>query len=386
MTKSLAVFGSTGSVGKNTMDVVKRFKDNYEVIALSCGNNVELLAQQCQEFAPRLAVVLREDDAKQLKSLLAGQKLEVVWGEEGFLQMARSGADLAVCAISGGAGLRTAFESVKSGSDIALANKESLVMAGELFMAEARRRWVKIIPVDSEHSAIFQSIIGHDQRQIKRLLLTASGGPFLNYPLEKFPEITVEMALSHPVWSMGKKISIDSATLMNKGLEVIEAHYLFEVEPERIDIVIHPQGIIHSMVEYWDGALISQMGSPDMRTPIAYALGFPERLEMSVTRFDFSQPVSMTLIPLDYKRFKAPQLAFQSLKEGKSAPIAFNAANEVAVAAFLRRQLAFHKIVEVVEKVLNSIPHQKVESIEQVFVLDKNYKKVAEEIVMGERL
>ena len=319
--KNIAILGSTGSIGVSTLEVVKEFPDRYRVVALSAGQNIELLQQQVEMFRPQIVSVVSVQDRERLNALLSNSDVEVCCGIEGVIRCATlDSADMVVAAIVGAAGLVPTLAAIKAGKDIALANKETLVTAGSLVMAEVARQKVKLIPVDSEHSAIYQALSGHRREDVRRLLLTASGGPFWETPLDRFSTITPADALAHPNWEMGRKISIDSATMMNKGLEVIEARWLFDFPAEKIAVHIHPESIVHSLVEYHDGAVIAQLGVPDMKTPIAYALSWPERLPLSqpplnlfdIGRLTFSQP--------DLERFPCLQLTFEALAAGGNRP------------------------------------------------------------------
>ncbi|PIE70612.1 MAG: 1-deoxy-D-xylulose-5-phosphate reductoisomerase [Deltaproteobacteria bacterium] len=338
--KRLSILGATGSIGRSTLDVVARFPESFDVVALAGATQVDLLARQIQEFRPEVAVVLNAEKADQLAALLPPDSaVEILWGKAGYCQAAaHSTADTVVSAIVGGAGLMPTLAAIKAKKDVALANKETLVMAGPLVMAAAQAAGVRILPVDSEHSAIFQCLTGG---QVDQLILTASGGPFRTWEKSKFPEITRADALNHPTWVMGDKITIDSATLMNKGLEVIEARYLFDVAPEQIKVVVHPQSIVHSMVAYQDGSVLAQMGMPDMRGAIAYALSFPERLPLKLPVPDWAALSALTFEAPDLDRFPCLALAFSACRAGGTLPAVMNAANEAAVADFLTDRIRF---------------------------------------------
>lgn len=369
--KKLAILGSTGSIGVSTLDIVASHPDKFEIIALTAGNNLDLLKSQIERFSPQLVSVVTEESAKRLNKMLTGKKPEIVHGVAGMISAATvSDASMVVAAIVGSAGLVPAVAAIKAGKDIALANKETLVAAGRLVMDLVEKHGVKLYPVDSEHSAVFQSLQGHERRSVKRIVLTASGGPFLNFPLEKLGRVSVSEALSHPNWSMGQKITIDSATMMNKGLEIIEARWLFDMDPDKIDVVIHPQSIIHSMVEYIDGCVISQMGVPDMKAPIAYALTYPDRVQTGVKALDLAEAGSLTFLKPDLIRFPALNLAYRSLQDGESMPAVMNAANEVAVEAFLLGKIRFTEIVPLIEKTMNSHQPQSLKSIDEVLSAD----------------
>jgi 1-deoxy-D-xylulose-5-phosphate reductoisomerase len=352
--KRLSILGSTGSVGRNVLRVVDQFPERFSVVALGAGRNVRLLAEQVMRFTPEVAVVLDEDLACQLKKMVTGVKgLEILHGSDGYRAAATSSsADVVVSAMVGSAGLLPTMAAVEAGKPVALANKESLVMAGELVMGTARRNGVSIIPVDSEHSAIFQCLSGHRRQDLKQIILTASGGPFLDKSAEDLEGITPEMALCHPTWKMGPKISIDSATLMNKGLEVIEAKWLFDVPLEVIQVVIHPESVIHSMVAYRDGSVIAQLGLPDMRVPIAYALSYPKRLPLGLPVPDFVDMGSLTFREPDLEKFPCLALAVEACRIGGTMPAVLSAANEVAVHAFLNHRIELSHIGVAVQQVM----------------------------------
>jgi 1-deoxy-D-xylulose-5-phosphate reductoisomerase len=353
--KRISLLGSTGSIGVSTLDVIGAHPDRFEVSALAAGRNVALLAEQIERFRPRLAAVIDESHAGELRGRLGrASSTTVLSGAEGYREAAAiAGADMVVSAMVGAAGLLPTLEAIAAGKDIALANKETLVMAGHLVLRRAAEQGVKILPVDSEHSAIFQCLQGGRGEEVRRIILTASGGPFLNATLQELSRVTPARALCHPNWAMGKKITIDSATMMNKGLEVIEAGWLFGLPAERIDVVIHPQSIVHSLVEYVDGSVIAQMGIPDMRLPIAYALSYPERLARHDKPLDLGQVGSLTFQPPDRGRFPALGLAYKAIRAGGTAPAVLNGANEVAVMAFIEEKLPFNGIVPLVETVLS---------------------------------
>lgn len=342
--KKIAILGSTGSIGTQTLDVV-RANGDIEVLGISAGRNVKMLEEQAREFHPQLIAVWDENAAKDLEVRLADMDVKIVSGMEGLLELARMPqTDILVTAVVGMIGIRPTMEGIKAGKDIALANKETLVTAGHLIIPMAKEHGVQILPVDSEHSAIFQSLQGNQDNEIRRILLTASGGPFRGYSLEQLEQVSLEQALNHPNWSMGSKITIDSATMMNKGLEVIEARWLFDVPLEKIQVVVHPQSILHSAVEYMDSSVIGQMGNPDMRIPIAYAFSYPERMDLS----DVTQPLDlfslkegMSFYPADRSVFKTIDLAYEACREGGSCPVVLNGANEVLVDLFLHGKIRF---------------------------------------------
>ena len=352
--KNIAILGSTGSIGRSALQVVEQFPDRLQVVALAAGRNIDLLAEQIHRFRPKLAAVLDQQLATDLSSRLqAGIEVEVVAGSQGYQQVASCAeAEMILSSMVGAAGLIPTLSAIRAGKDIALANKETMVMAGALVMGEVRRSQVELLPVDSEHNAIFQAMEGHRREDLKRILLTASGGPFLNLPKEQLESVTPTQALAHPNWAMGPKITIDSATLMNKGLEVIEAKWLFDVPVEKIDVHIHPQSIVHSMVEYVDGSVIAQMGIPDMRIPIAYALAYPARLELDLPRLDFFTVQTLTFQEPDLNRFPCLKLAFAACKAGGTMPAVLNAANEVAVQAFLDNRIPFGGIPRLVNQAM----------------------------------
>ena len=352
MTKRISVLGSTGSIGKNTLDIIRRSEPGtYEVVALTANRSVEVLTEQAKEFKPEFVALADANQAQALKAALAGTDIETGFGPEAIIDAARREADFTMAAIIGSAGLKPTLAAVEQGRHVGLANKECLVCAGETFMAAVRSSGAVLLPVDSEHNAIFQ-VLEDDAKGIRRLILTASGGPFREASLEKLQSVTREDALNHPVWSMGAKISIDSATLMNKGLELIEASWLFDRPSAEIDVIVHPQSIIHSMVEYIDGSVLAQLGSPDMRTPIAYSMGWPKRISAPVERLDFAKIKGLTFFEPDTVKFPALRLARESLEAGGEAPCVLNAANEQAVAAFLAGKIPFLGIAQLVEKAL----------------------------------
>jgi 1-deoxy-D-xylulose-5-phosphate reductoisomerase len=353
--KRLAVLGSTGSIGVNTLDIAGRFENEFAVMALSAGANIRLLKEQIERFEPKVVSVLNEALANTLRKEISPKKTEVLFGVEGLIQIASlHEIDLVVSALVGAAGLIPTISAIKAQKSIALANKESLVMAGKIIVQEARKNGVTILPVDSEHSAIFQALVGHSKDEVNRIFLTASGGPFLNLPYEKMKEVTSQEALHHPTWNMGRKVSIDSASLMNKGLEVIEARWLFDIATEKIIVQIHPQSVVHSMVEYIDGSIVAQMGITDMRIPISYALSYPKRLRLDLPPLDLNGMDGLTFFPPDVERFPCLRLAYRSMEMGETMPAVLNAANEVAVNSFLEGTIQFTDIPEVVEEVMEN--------------------------------
>jgi len=382
--KKLAVLGSTGSIGVSTLDIVKAFPERYQVVALTAGNNINLLRKQIETFAPQIVSVVSEPDALKLKQQLAGVDVEVCYGIEGMIRCATvPEIEMVVASIVGAAGLIPTMAAIKSGKDIALANKETLVIAGSLIMAEVERQKINLFPVDSEHSAIFQSLAGHRREDVQRLILTASGGPFREYGFAQFATITPADALAHPNWDMGRKISIDSATMMNKGLEVIEACWLFDFPATMIDVHIHPESIVHSLVEYKDGAVMAQLGVPDMKTPIAYALSWPERLPLAQQPLDLCQLGQLSFSEPDTKSFPCLRLAYDALAVGGTVPAVMNAANEIAVDAFLNKRLSFVGIAQVIEKVMYQHKSEVLTSVEQALRADLWGRHKAQEIISG---
>ena len=353
--KKIAILGSTGSIGTQTLDVVREHSDELQVVALAAGSNKERLKEQIKEFHPKLVSLSDEKKAQELKEELAGEQVEVVCGMEGLIEVAGAdSADVVVTAVVGMMGILPTMEAIKKGKDIALANKETLVTAGHLIIPMAKEYGVSILPVDSEHSAIFQSLQGEPKAALDKILLTASGGPFRGKSAEFLETVTLEDALNHPNWSMGPKITIDSSTMVNKGLEVMEAKWLFGVDYSQIEVVIQPQSIIHSMVQYVDGAIIAQLGTPDMRVPIEYALFYPERRSLSGDRLDFSKLSQITFEKPDYKVFRGLSLAIEAGKTGGTMPTVFNAANERAVAKLLKGEIKYTDIVRSIEKCMDA--------------------------------
>ncbi len=383
--KRISILGSTGSIGVSTLDVVGGHPDRFGVVALAAGRNVTLLKQQIERFRPRLAAVLDEAHARELRTLLGpASATEVLFGPEGYREAAAfADADMVVSAMVGAAGLLPTLHAIDAGKDIALANKETLVMAGHLVLRKAAEKGVKVIPVDSEHSAIFQCLEGHRREEVRRIILTASGGPFLNVPREELAEVKPAQALKHPNWAMGKKITIDSATMMNKGLEVIEAAWLFDVPVTAIDVLIHPQSIVHSLVEYRDGSVLAQMGVPDMRIPIAYALSYPNRLTSADKPLDLGKVGTLTFLDPDPIRFPALRLAYEAAKAGGTMPAVLNAANEMAVAAFIEGKTGFDKIVSIVEEVLSRHRGQADPGIDAILAADRWAREGTETIIRG---
>jgi 1-deoxy-D-xylulose-5-phosphate reductoisomerase len=351
--KKLSILGSTGSIGVNTLEIVARHPDKFRVVALAAGKNLRKIEEQVLRFRPEMISVGDQEAARQLRENLHPLSTPILWGMDGLKAVATHlEADMVVSALVGSVGLLPTLAAVRSGKNLALANKESLVMAGEILVREVKDRGVRLLPVDSEHSAIFQALVGHRKEEIKKIILTASGGPFLKTPWEELEKVTPFQALNHPRWRMGKKVTIDSASLMNKGLEVIEAHWLFGVPASRIEVHIHPQSIVHSMIEYIDGSIIAQLALPDMRGPIAYALSYPDRLDLQLPSLNLSEVGPLSFSPVDAKRFPALGLAYQALEEGRTMPAVLNAANEVAVEAFLQGRLGFLVIPRLIREVM----------------------------------
>ncbi|PIE67442.1 MAG: 1-deoxy-D-xylulose-5-phosphate reductoisomerase [Deltaproteobacteria bacterium] len=381
--KTVSILGATGSIGANALEIVGRFPDRFAVCALCAHTNIDLLARQIVQFGPRVAAVADDDHARRLKDLLPPAiKVKIVFGVDGYVEAAaRSGADMVLSAMVGAAGLVPTLAAIDAGKDIALANKETLVMAGDLVMDRVAKRGVNLMPVDSEHSAIFQSLAGHRGNGVREILLTASGGPFRKRPAGTFDAITPEDALNHPNWSMGNKISIDSATLMNKGLEVIEARWLFAVEYDRIKVVVHPQSIVHSMVVYEDGAVMAQMGVPDMKGAIAYGLSHPQRLPLDLPAPDFAALGQLTFEDPDLKRFPCLALAYAAGRAGGCQPAVLNAANEIAVEKFLQRRLPFSGIHAVIEQTLSEYPGHPGIDLENIVAADHWARQRARELI-----
>ena len=385
--QNLTILGSTGSIGTSTLDVVARHPDKFRIIALTANCQTDLLFRQCQQFKPRYAVMLDENAATQLRARLreAGLAVEVLSGAAALEQVSISPeVDTVMAAIVGAAGLHPTLAAARAGKKILLANKETLVMAGNVFMDAVRASGSVLLPIDSEHNAIFQTLPrGYDgdlaKNGVRRILLTASGGPFRNTPLEELQHVTPEQACAHPNWSMGRKISVDSASMMNKGLEVIEAHWLFNAGADDIQVVVHPQSVIHSLVEYVDGSVLAQLGNPDMRTPIAYGLAWPERIDSGVAPLDLFKVATMNFEAPDFSRFPCLALAYQALRAAGTAPAILNAANEVAVAAFLDKQIPFLSIPRVIEAVLDALPVGTISSLDDVLAADADARRAAQQ-------
>ncbi|MGM0905201.1 MAG: 1-deoxy-D-xylulose-5-phosphate reductoisomerase [Pseudomonadota bacterium] len=389
--RQITVLGATGSIGQNTLDVIARHPEDFEVFALTAHSQTQVMAELCLKHHPQFAVMGSQRSASELKELLGTQvSTQVTYGEKALAEVsAASDVNVVMAAIVGAAGLAPTLAAIDAGKDVLLANKEALVMSGQLFIDHAQRSGAKIIPVDSEHNAIFQCLpqaaqqlvgtMALAEHGIQHLLLTGSGGPFRDIPLEELSKQTPGAACNHPNWSMGRKISVDSATMLNKGLEYIEARWLFNCSPEQLKVVIHPQSVIHSMVQYTDGSVLAQMGEPDMRTPIAHSLGYPERLESGVSNLDFTQIGQLTFKQPESARYPCLQLAIEACWEGQWATTALNAANEIAVDAFLQEQVGFTDIAKVCDSVLQSITANEADSIETLLAIDKKARLAAKQ-------
>jgi len=369
--KNILILGSTGSIGINTLNVVRQFPDKFKVEALTVNTRIDLLESQINEFNPRLVVVKDNNAAAELRKRV-GDKCKVLSGDDGLCEAAaQCEYDILVGAMVGFAGLAPTIEAIKRGKRIALANKETLVVAGELVTSLCRQHNAELIPVDSEHSAIFQCLIGEEKNGVEKLILTASGGPFLNKEKSELVNVTVDEALNHPNWNMGNKITIDSASMMNKGLEVIEAHWLFGLPKDKIDVVIHPQSIVHSMVQFVDGSIKAQMGLPDMKLPIQYALGYPERLENNFERTNLPKINSLTFLDPDFEKYECLKIAFDAMETGGTSPCIMNAANEIAVDKFLNKKIKFSQIPELIHKALSKMGNHKSPDLEVIYECDK---------------
>src|SRR5688500_10393092 len=381
--KRVTLLGATGSIGLRTLEIVSAFPEELSVAGMAArGSNPELIADLCRKYAPAAVALIEPTAVDALARLLPRPRPELLSGIDGVVALARDvDADVVLSALVGGVGLLPTMAAIKAGRTMALANKETLVMAGALMTAEARARGVALLPVDSEHSAVFQCLVGHNRGDVHRVLLTASGGPFRELPKDKFSAVTVEDALRHPTWKMGAKITIDSATLMNKGLEIIEARWLFDLAPSQVQVIVHPQSIVHSMVEYIDGSVLAQLGVADMGIPILYALTYPERRPTPAARLDLTRTGSLTFEEPDAERFPALRLARTALENGGAAPVVLNAANEVAVAAFLERRIGFTHIAELIERTLHEFSPGTLDSIEACVAIDAEARRRAEQFV-----
>ena len=380
--KTIIILGSTGSIGTNTLDIVQRFPSEFRVAGLTAGNNIDKLEEQIRAFTPRVVAVSQEAAAVTLRQRCAGLPVEILSGEAGIAQVASlPEAELVISAIVGAAGLVPTLTAIRSGKHIALANKEPMVMAGKLMQEEAHKHGVRIFPVDSEHSAIFQSLEGHRLEDVRRLILTASGGALWTLAKDELQHVTPERALKHPNWKMGSKITIDSATLMNKGLEVVEARWLFDIPESRIEVMVHRESIIHSLVEYEDRSMIAQLGLPDMRTPISYAMRYPERLPLDLPSLDLTEIGTLSFCKPDHDRFPCLNLGYESLRTGGTMPAAMNAANEIAVDAFLNGGIRFTEIAEVIRHTMDAHTPKAVSSLEDALEADRWAREKAESLV-----
>lgn len=384
MKKTVTIFGSTGSIGRSSIDIIKKNPYKYQVIGLSAKKNYVQLAKQAIEVQAKYVCIRDNKYFSELKKLLSGHKINVLSGDEGLKELCELGSDLVVAAIVGAAGLQSTYQAIINGSNIALANKESLVCGGELIMSAAKKHNVILLPTDSEHNAIFQVFEQKNRNEIDKITLTASGGPFLNMPISKLENITPEQATKHPNWSMGKKITVDCSNLANKGLEVIEAHYLFDLPVEKIDVLIHPQSIIHGMVHYVDGSVLAQLGNPDMRTPISYVLDWPKRPDTAIVKpLDLAARGRLDFHECDYKRFPAMRLCRETLKHPGTAKIVLNAANEVAVENFLQHKIKYPYIVKIIEYMLNFSSNKVCTSIEEIIMIDQEVRTKTQEYING---
>jgi 1-deoxy-D-xylulose-5-phosphate reductoisomerase len=362
--------------------LVREFPERFKVHGMVAGQNLKRLAQQVKEFAPKCVAIQHETDVPRLRRLLGASKVEIMWGQSGAAAVATAPeVDVVLAAIVGGAGLMPALEGLLAGKEIALANKEALVMAGEIFVTAAKKKGVRLLPVDSEHSAIFQCLQGNERAEVDKIILTASGGPFRLTALSRLDTVTVEQALKHPNWKMGRKITVDSATMMNKGLEVIEARWEFDIDPAAIEVVIHPESVIHSMVRYQDGSIIAQLGIADMRIPIAYALSFPHRLKGSWRPLDLTRQGKLNFLPVEKKRFPALSLAYEALREGGTMPTVLNAANEIAVSAFLERRIGFREIHRIIAKTMQQHTNGGARDVGEILEVDRWARERASSLI-----
>jgi len=383
----LTILGATGTIGVNTLDVVARHPDRFKVVALTGQNQIGKLAEQCRRFKPAYAVVLDSDKARELRTALAGTATEVLYGVEAMANVASlPEVDTVMAAIVGAAGMRPALAAARAGKRVLLANKETLVMAGQFFMEAVKQGGASLLPIDSEHNAVFQSMPepytgDMASHGVRRILLTASGGPFRTRPIETLAEVTPEEAVAHPNWVMGRKISVDSATMMNKGLEVIEAHWLFNAAPDQIDVVVHPQSIVHSMVEYQDGSVLAQLSNPDMRIPIAHALAYPERVSTGVSWLDLAKLGQLTFEAPDIRRFPCLGLAYDALRAGGSSAAVLNAANEVVVEAFLDHRIPYLRIPATLSPVLDRLGGRPATSLDDLEAIDTEARTLATQLI-----
>jgi 1-deoxy-D-xylulose-5-phosphate reductoisomerase len=381
--KNICLLGSTGYIGTNSLKVIKESPERYRIVALGAGRNIDLLLNQIKEFKPQFAAVINSDLANDLKTRLNTRiNTEILYGTEGYVEIATlSEVNIAIAAMTGSSGLLPTFSAIAAGKDVALANKETLVIAGSLLTKESKKTDAKIFPIDSEHSAIQQSIQGHRREDLKRIILTGSGGPFKDFSIERLSTVTPKEALRHPKWRMGRKISVDSATLMNKGMEAIEAKWLFSLEMNQIEILLHPQSIIHSMVEYMDGSIIAQLASPDMRIPISYALSYPRHLKGELPSLDLSEVGTLSFEKPDTNRFRCLDLALAASKIGESMPAVLSGANEIAVNAFLEGNIGFLEIPQIIEKTMEKHELFPINSIDQAIEADQWAQLQAQEIL-----
>ena len=379
--KKISLLGSTGSIGVNTLDVVERYPEKFKVIALSAGSNIEVFAQQIRKFKPAMAAIFDTTKVDALKKLVGDLKVEIVSGAEGAVAVAAlSEADMVVSGVVGSAGLLPAMAALKAGKTLALANKETLVIAGELVLKEAERQNTRIIPIDSEHSAIFQALNGEKPERIRKIILTASGGPFRTFTLKEMETVTVKQALKHPNWSMGAKITIDSSTMMNKGLEYIEAKWLFGVDTQ-VEVIVHAQSIIHSMIEFVDTSIMAQLGIPDMRVPIAYALTYPDRFDSELPSLDLASMGDLTFEAPDFERFPCLKLAMDAMDAGKTLPAVLNAANEIAVQAFLDERIPYKDIAEIIRMVMQNHNPVALQELQDVLEADRWAREETEKTI-----
>lgn len=380
--KGIAILGSTGSIGTQALEVIEAYPEKFDLQVLTAGKNADLLIEQALKYKPNTVVISDETQYQKVKDALWDHDIHVYCGAESLCQVVEGEeVNVVLTALVGYAGLKPTLHAIWAKKTIALANKETLVVAGELVTKEAKKNGVNIYPVDSEHSAIFQCLVGEFHNKIEKIYLTASGGPFRGYSKEQLQDVTLEQALKHPNWSMGAKITIDSATLMNKGLEVIEAKWLFNLEPEQVDVIVHPQSIIHSLVQFEDGSMKAQMGLPDMKLPIQFALSYPDRWKTDFPRFNFMDYPNLTFEPADSKTFKNLALAYQAMEKGGTAACALNAANEVAVDAFLNKKISFLQITEMNERVMNEAPFVSSPELQDYINVDKVSRELANKII-----
>lgn len=380
--ENVVILGSTGSIGRSSLDIIDKLKHRFKIVGLAAGRNTDLLEMQVKKFRPKVVSLRNKDEAEALRKRFKDKSVRVTFGEEGAEDVASfAEGEIVISAITGTGGLRPTLAAVKSGKKVALANKESMVIAGAFIQAMARKYHAQIIPVDSEHSGVFQCLAKEKMEKVKRVILTASGGPFFRTTIQEMRKATLEQALNHPRWKMGKKVTVDSATLMNKGLELIEARWLFGLKAGQLDVLIHPQSVVHSLVEMCDGSVLAQLSPTDMRIPIQYALTFPDREESRLPSLDLAEIRNLEFFQVDMKKFPLFSLARQALEEGESLPVALNAANEVAVSAFLRERIRFMAISEIVNKVIDNHHKREVKSLADVFEVDREAREQSENLV-----